>query len=88
MAGIKETTEVVTLLKKLALAIESAKKDGKVDIFDMISLIQLAPFVMDAMNDSDQIKIELKDLDSKEKDFLIQEMQDAIFLFIRAFKGK
>ncbi len=85
--GIKESLEVVAFLKNLSLAIESSLKDGKVDLFDTIQAIQLTPSLLAAVNGLDKIKDELKDLDSKEKDMLLQEMQDAIFLFVRAVKS-
>ena len=85
--GIKETIEVISFLKSLSLAIESSMKDGKVDIFDTMQAIQLAPSLMAAVNGIDHVKEEIKDLDQKEKDMIIQEMQDAVFLFIRAVKS-
>lgn len=85
--SIKESLELVSFLKNLALTIESSMKDGKVDLFDAVSAIQLAPSLIAAVNGIDLIKDELKDLDSKEKDMLLQEFKDAIFLFVRAIKA-
>lgn len=85
--GIKESLEVIAFMKNLSLSIEASMKDGKVDILDTIHVIQMAPSLLAAVNGIDQIKGELKDLDQKEKDMILQEMQDAVFLFVRAIKG-
>lgn len=84
--GVKETLEVISFFKTLALTIEETLKDGKVDLFDSISAIKLTPSLIAAVSGFDKVKEEFKDLDSKEKDFLLQETQDALFLMIRALK--
>ena len=85
--GINETVEIIDFIKKLGETISNINKDGKVDIFDAVEAIQLTPYLYSAIHGSDHIKEELMDLDAKEKDFLIQEMKDAILIFIKSIKG-
>lgn len=86
MNGIKESLEVIDVLKKIASIIVEAKSDGVVNFWDVIHLLKLYKTVSAAIENSDKIKDELLELDVQEKNMLIQEMQDAIFMLMKAFK--
>lgn len=86
MAGIKESLEVVDVLKKISSIIIDVKSDGVVNFWDVIHLLKLYKSVSSAIENGDKIKSELLDLDVQEKNMLIQEMQDAIFMLLKAFK--
>jgi hypothetical protein len=86
MAGIKESLDVVDVLKKVASIISDVKSDGVINFWDVIHLVKLYKSVSIAIENSEKIKSELLDLDVQEKNMLIQEMQDAIFLLLKAFK--
>jgi hypothetical protein len=86
MASIKESLDVVDVLKKVASIISDVKSDGVINFWDVIHLVKLYKSVSIAIENADKIKEELLDLDSQEKNMLIQEMQDAIFMVLKAFK--
>lgn len=83
---IKETLEVIDFIKALAGAIKEASSDGSLNLFDLIYAIKLCPKIVDAIKDSDDIGKELLNLDPKSKTFLLQEMQDAMFMIVKAIK--
>ena len=84
--GIKETLDLIQFLKDFALCFEASLADGKIDLFDSVNALKLAPELVEAIRGSDQIKSELLNLDPKEKDFILQELKDALFLLVRAVK--
>lgn len=84
--GIKETLEILSFMKGLAIGVESSMKDGKIDVFDMVHFLRVSPSLIAAVNGLDRVSCELKDLDSKERDMLLQEFQDVLSLFVRALK--
>ena len=83
---IKETLEVIDFIKALAGVLKDASSDGSLNLFDLIYAIKLCPKIVEAVKGSDDIGKELLNLDPVSKTFLLQEMQDAIFLIIKAIK--
>lgn len=88
MAGIKETQEVIAFVKILSETIEDAKAGGSIDIFDIVKAIRLISPLTAAVNDSDKIDDELKDLDRDEIQQLLASMQEAITALVRALTKK
>lgn len=82
--GIDETQDVIKFVVELAVVIEAAKEDGKLDIFDAIKLISLTPAAASAIKGSDQISKELGDLTGEERDALLGSLKEAIFKLVGA----
>ena len=79
--GIKEITDVFYLLREFAEAIKIAKADGKVDIFDVLSVdtMDVVSAAIDAVQGSGDIAAELADLDK-------EEIQELITIALEASK--
>jgi len=77
--GIKEITDIFYLLKEFAEAIKSAKSDGTIDIFDVLSgdTMDVVTAAVAAMQGSSDIAAELADLDKEEIQELITIALDA-----------
>lgn len=84
MKGIKETQEAIGLVKNIADTIKDAKADGKLDIFDAMKALTIAPGLMAAINGSGDIDDELADLNGEEKDILLNDLKEAIFKLVEA----
>lgn len=82
--GITETMEVIGLVKNIAGYIKDAKTDGKLDIFDAMKALTLAPEVMMAIQGADKIDDELADLTGEEKDLLLLELKNCVFQLVEA----
>lgn len=82
--GIDETQDVIKFVGDLAGVIESAREDGKLDIFDAIKLLSLSPSAASAVKGSGQIGKELADLTGEERDLLLAGLKDAIFKLVGA----
>ena len=82
--GIEETEDVIHFIGELASAIENAKADGKLDIFDAVKVLTLGPAAVAAVKGSANIKKELADLNGEEKDKLISDFKEAIFKLVGA----
>lgn len=72
---IKNTLEVIDTIDATAKAIKSAKADGNVNWLDTPKFAAVLPTALAAVRDSEQIKLELQDLDAKEA----QEVVDRLF---------
>jgi len=84
MEGIEETKEVIAFIQVLAETIREVKADGKLDIFDAVKALKLAPAFTAAVRGSTNIRLELADLTGEEKDILINDIKDAMFHLIEA----
>jgi len=84
MEGIEETKEIIAFIQVLAETIRDVKADGKLDIFDAVKALKLAPSFTAAVRGSVNIKLELADLTGEEKDVLINDIKDAMFHLIEA----
>ena len=84
MEGIEETKEIIAFIQVLAETIREVKADGKLDIFDAVKALKLAPSFTAAVRGSVNIKLELADLTGEEKDVLINDIKDAMFHLIEA----
>jgi hypothetical protein len=84
MAGIEETQDVIDFITELAEAIEGAREDGELDIFDAVRFLKVAPSVASLMKGADEIKAELADLTAEEKDELIVGLKESVLKLIGA----
>jgi hypothetical protein len=84
MTGIDETMDLINFVEDMAKVIREAKADGKLDMFDAIKVLKLAPSFTAAMRGSDKIKEELADLTGEERDMLLAKLKEAMFLLIEA----
>lgn len=84
LMGITETREVIGLVRNIAEYIKDAKSDGKLDLFDAMKALTLAPGVMMAIQGSDKIDDELADLTGEEKDLLLLELKKCVFQLVEA----
>ena len=81
---IKETLEVVALVKALGEKMESVAVDGKVTIMEVVaSFPALVAPGFAAIKDANMVAAELKDLDAAEIQQLVQACMDAIGPFVR-----
>ena len=82
--GIKESLELVAMVKELAKALEASKADGKIDWKD---LPKFAPVVMaasKAASGGHLIPLEVKDLTAEEGQLLVGELIDAVTRLVYA----
>lgn len=81
---IKETLEVVALVKALGEKMEAVASDGKVTILEVVAQFPglVAPGFA-AIKDANQIAAELKDLDAVEIQTLVSACMDAIAPFVK-----
>ena len=84
MPGISETEDVITFVKDLAGVIKDARADGKLDIFDAVKALKLAPAVAIAVKGASFISAELADLSAEEKDELVKDLKECINALIDA----
>lgn len=84
---IKNALEVVVLLEKTAAAIKSAKANNVIDWRDAPDFLALIPAARAALADSEQIALELKDLDQKEAQELFSRMMAAGTALLAALTG-
>ena len=84
MEGINETEDVINFVKDLAGVIKDAKADGKLDIFDAVKALKLAPAVAMAVKGASLIGAELADLSGEEKDQLVKDLKDCVIALIDA----
>jgi hypothetical protein len=84
MEGIEESKEIIAFVKVLAQTIGEAKADAKLDMFDAIRALKIAPSFALAVSGSGKVKLELADLTGEEKDLLINDIKDALFSLIEA----
>lgn len=82
--GIEESEDVIRFIGELAGAIDAAKADGKLDIFDAVKALSLGPSAMAAVKGAGSIRDELGDLSGEEKDKLIGDLKEAIFKLVGA----
>ena len=83
--GLKETMEILDGLKVLGVAAGKITADGKVDIADLVYLVEVAKnfdVLSLAVRDGDKAVEELKDLDESE----IITLVGKVFEVVNAFK--
>lgn len=71
---IHNTLEVVDTMDATAAAIKAAKADGNVNWMDTPKFVAVIPLARKALQDSEQIKLELQDVDSKEAQILFDRL--------------
>ena len=86
---IKETLEVVALVKALGEKMEAVGADGKVTMLEVLSQFPglVAPGFV-AIKDANQVAAELKDLDPTEIQTLVSACMDAMAPFVRLLGGQ
>jgi len=82
--GINETLEVVQFVKDLATAIDLAKADGALNVFDLVHVLKISPALLLAVRGSGDVKLELNDLNGEEKEIVLKAVQEAIFKLVEA----
>lgn len=86
---IKETLEVVALVKALGEKMEAVAADGKVTIMEVLASFPglVAPGFA-AIKDANKVVEELKDLDPAEVQTLVAACMDAMAPFVKLLGGK
>ena len=74
--NINNTLEVVTLGAALGKAFNSANSDGTVNAADLGELIAVVPHISPAVDGISQVPAELKDLDPKEAQILVDKVSE------------
>lgn len=82
--GIKESLEMVAMVKELAKALEASKADGKVDWKDLPKFAAVVVAGSKAVNGGHLIQAEIKDLSPEETQILITELIDAVSMLVAA----
>jgi len=86
---IKETLDVVALVKALGEKMEAVGADGKVTMLEVLA--QFPGLVVPgfaAIKDANKVAEELKDLDAVEIQTLVSACMDAIAPFVRLLGGQ
>ena len=83
---MKESLDILVLIRSLAQVIEDAKADGIVDWFDVPKLGRLKEFASEALKGSQNIPAELLDLDSEEVKILASALIEAINKIVEAVR--
>lgn len=79
--GIKETTELLVLLAKLASVTKKAiDDDGKLSLGDAAKFVELIFPLINAVTGIQEVPKELADLDSDEKDQLLEAVKSSLDL--------
>ena len=86
---IKETLDVVALVKALGEKMEAVGSDGKVTIMEVLAQFPglVAPGFV-AIKDANMVAAELKDLDPTEIQTLVGACMDAMAPFVRLLGGQ
>lgn len=82
--GIKESLEMVAMIKELAKALEASKGDGKVDWKDLPKFAPVVVAASKAVNGGHLIPVEIKDLTPEESQILISDLLDAATALVMA----
>jgi len=83
---MKESLDILALIRSLAQVIEDAKADGVVDWFDLIKLGDLRKLASEALRGSQKIPGELLELDSDDIKILLEDLIDAITKVIKSIR--
>lgn len=83
---MKESLDILALIRSLAQVIEDAKADGVVDWFDLIKLGDLRKLASEALRESQKIPGELLELDSDSIKILLEDLIDAITKVVKAIR--
>ncbi len=83
---MKESLDILVLIRSLAQVIEDAKADGIVDWFDVPKLGRLKELASDALKGSQNIPAELLDLDAEEVKILASALIEAINKMVEAVR--
>lgn len=84
MEGIKESKEVIVVIRALADFIKKAKVDGEINWWDLPSAGPVIIAVNNAVKGADKIADELKDLSSEESSELIMDLVNAAYALVQA----
>ena len=85
---MKETLDILVLMRSIAAAIDRARQDGRIDWFDLPQLAALKEYASDAIRGSQDIPAELLDLDIEEVKILLSGLLEAIQKLSNAIVGK
>lgn len=88
MSGIKESLEIVELLKTVAEAISAAKDDGHINWFDVPKFAPVIVSARRAVENSHLIDDEIKDLSAEESQVLAKAALVAGTLLMEAVLKK
>lgn len=84
MSGVKETKELISMISVLADCLKEAKKDGKINLFDIPKLAPMIPAIRDGLNGAEAIKLEVKDLSVDEISELLSLSVSAVYALVSA----
>lgn len=84
MAGIKETEDLIKLIKVTGEVIQAAKADGSIDWKDLTKLGPEISAIKEAVVGGPSIPAELAELDSAEINTLFTELVDAVSTLVSA----
>jgi hypothetical protein len=87
MAGIQNILDVVDLVEVVAADIKAAKADGSINLFDIPKFADVLPALNAAVDGSDQIPAEFKDLDGDEGKVILLRMVGALTEMAEVFVG-
>lgn len=87
MPGIKETQDVLALAKHLGVAVSQARADGSINFLDAPIVMQLITPLRTAIEGSQNVPVELLDLDKAEAQALAGQSIDAVWTLVRAILG-
>lgn len=72
---VQNTNELLIFLARLSNAIVESLEDGKVTITDVTTIFKPLMSAKDALNDIQEIPLELADLDQNEVNFLVESFK-------------
>lgn len=85
---IKNTLEAISSLQILGECLAKARQDGEVNVWDLPKFAPMLLAGQKAFDDADQIKLELKDLDDKEAQILVDRLFLAVMSLSNAILSK
>lgn len=83
---MKESLDILVLVRSLAQMIENAKVNGVVDWFDLLKFGEAKKFATEALKGAQNIPAELLDMDAEELKILLEGLLDALTKFVQAVR--
>ncbi len=80
MYGIKETGEVLDFLGAFATTTGDVAADGKVNLLELLKYVNLYPVIAPAVENVDEVLLELGDLNTDEREALKERFAQALKL--------
>jgi len=75
---IKNTLELVSVLRVLGECLKKAREDGEMNIWDIPKFAPMISAGRKALEDSEQVKLEIKDLDEEETQQILEALLQAV----------